>query len=85
MKIGSAGTLESNDALVTVQEGVGIVVSIDSIVDAFFHDRIEAEIKGELARMKVQNVQVTVQDKGALDFTLRARVRTAIERMEGSK
>lgn len=85
MKIGSAGTLESNDALVTVQEGVGIVVSIDSIVDAFFHDRIEAAVRGELARMKKQNVHVTIQDKGALDFTLRARVRTAIERMEGSQ
>lgn len=85
MKIGSAGTLESNDALVTVREGVGIVVSIDSIVDAFFHDQIVAAVQGELARQNVHNIHVTVQDKGALDFTIRARVRTALERMEGSK
>jgi len=85
VKIGSAGTLESNDALVTVSDGVGIQVSIDSIVGAFFHDQIDLAVKGELARLKVENVHVTVQDKGALDFTIRARVRTAIERMEGSK
>ncbi|HAQ56015.1 MAG TPA: citrate lyase acyl carrier protein [Acholeplasmatales bacterium] len=83
MKIGSAGTLTSNDALVTVREGVGISVSIESIVDAFFHDQIDWAVKGELARLNVRNIHVTVQDKGALDFTIRARVRTAIERMEG--
>jgi len=83
MKIGSAGTLESNDALVTVREGVGIKIAIDSIVDAFFHDQIDAAVRGELALLGVTGADVAVADKGALDCTLRARVRAAVKRMEG--
>jgi citrate lyase subunit gamma (acyl carrier protein) len=85
VRSGAAGTLESNDALVTVQEGLGVSVEIDSIVDAFFHEQIDAAVRGELARLNVKDISVTVQDKGALDCTLRARVRTAVRRMEESK
>lgn len=85
MKIGSAGTLESNDALVTVREGVGVVVEIDSIVDVFFHDRIDAAVRDAIREVGADGVRVTVRDKGALDCTLRARTKTALKRMEGSK
>jgi citrate lyase subunit gamma (acyl carrier protein) len=81
MKIGSAGTLESSDALVTVREGVGTTIKVESVVDAFFHDQIVDAVAGELERLGVGNVVVSVQDKGALDCTLRARVRTAVRRM----
>lgn len=82
MRIGSAGTLESSDALVTVTEGVGITIRIDSVVDAFFHERILTAIRTELDLLGVKDAAVTVKDKGALDCTLRARVRTAVRRME---
>ncbi len=82
MKIGAAGTLESNDAVLTVRESVGITIVIESIVDAFFHDQIEAAIRAELVLLGIRDIDVKCQDKGALDCTIRARLRAAVRRME---
>ncbi|MFH0993481.1 MAG: citrate lyase acyl carrier protein [bacterium] len=82
MRIGTAGTLESNDAVLTVRDGVGIKIEIESIVDAFFHDQIEMAIRAELAVLGCRDVFVKCEDKGALDCTIRARLRAAVRRME---
>ena len=84
MKVGIAGSVESNDALITVQEADQLVVEITSIVDAFFHDQIEKVIKDTLEQLNIKNVKVTCQDKGALDYTIKARLVTALTRMEAS-
>ena len=83
MKIGVAGSLESNDVLVTVKEADGINISIKSIVYDFFKNQIEKVIKDTLAELKIENISVSVEDKGALDYTIKARLLTAISRMEG--
>lgn len=85
MKIGVAGSLESNDALVTVKENDGIEIAIKSIVYDFFHSQIEKVIRDTLNEKGILNVKVTCEDKGALDYTIRARLLTAISRMEEEK
>lgn len=85
MKIGVAGSLESNDALITVKECTGIEISIKSIVYDFFKNQIEKVIIDTLAEMKIENISVSVEDKGALDYTIKARLMTAIARMEEAK
>ena len=82
MKIGVAGSLESNDVLVTVREADGINISIKSIVYDFFKNQIEKVIKDTLAELKIENISVSLEDKGALDYTIKARLLTAISRME---
>lgn len=84
MKIGIAGSVESNDTLITVEEysSMNNEIIIDSIVDDFFHDQIYQVIDQTLKERNVNNVKVTVQDKGALDYTIKARLITALERME---
>ena len=84
MKIGVAGSVESNDILITVQESSESIIEITSIVDAFFHDQIEKVIKDTLEEFNIKNVKVVCQDKGALDYTIKARLVTALTRMEGS-
>ncbi len=84
MKIGIAGSLESNDALVTIKESTTRRIEIKSIVDAFFHEQIEKTITDVLKEKALQNVTVLIQDRGALDYTIRARLLTAIARMEAS-
>ena len=83
MKIGVAGSLESNDVLVTVKEGAGINISVKSIVYDFFKNQIEKVIKDTLRELNIENISVSVEDKGALDYTIKARLLTAISRMEG--
>lgn len=77
---GVAGTTESSDCQITIEHGDGIVVHVDSIVMDFFGDHIEKLIKKTLKELNVNNVLVTVVDKGAYDFTIKARLLTALER-----
>ncbi len=83
MKIGIAGTLESNDAMITIKESNTFKIEIHSIVDLLFHDQIEKVIKDTLIEFNLDKVEVACNDMGALDYTLRARLITAIERMFG--
>lgn len=82
MKIGVAGSLESNDAIITVKESDGLKITVKSIVYDFFHLQIEQVIKSTLKEKNLENVEVICEDKGALDYTIKARLLTAISRME---
>lgn len=82
MKRGIAGTLESNDVLITVKGSDGLNVTLNSIVYDFFHTRIEKVIYDTLKELGVEKIDVVCEDKGALDCTIKARLITAIRRME---
>lgn len=79
MKLAQAGTIESNDCLVMVSPSEEIIVDIESIVFEKFGDAIHETIMGVL---KEQNVvcKVRIIDKGAYDYTVRARLITALRR-----
>ena len=79
-KTASAGTLESNDVLVTVDPGDGIQVHIESVVLNQFGDQIRAVAGETLANLGVTNAVVRLQDMGALDCTIAARVEAAVRR-----
>lgn len=81
MRVGLAGSVESNDIMITVSESDSLIIEIDSIVDAFFHDQIEKVIKDTLNELNISNVKVVCVDKGALDYTIKARLVTALMRM----
>ncbi|MFD3155663.1 citrate lyase acyl carrier protein [Haloimpatiens sp. FM7330] len=81
-KVAKAGTLESNDILVMVMpndEG-GIEIELESIVMKQFGDTIKETIMNKLKELNVEDVKIKAQDKGALDYTIKARVETAINR-----
>lgn len=82
MKTGVAGTKESNDALISVMESDALEIEIHSIVDLLFHDQIEKVIRETLQEANMTRVRVVVYDKGALDYTIRARLVTALKRMK---
>lgn len=81
-----AGSLESSDCLVTVtpgQPGSGVEINIRSIVMNQFGDQIRATVEKAVAEADVTDIVIDVNDRGAVDFVLRARVLTAIERALG--
>lgn len=84
MKIGTAGSKESNDCFVTVEEANETKVVIDSIVGAFFYDQIKETIENTLKELNIDKVLVTVVDKGALDYTIKSRVISAVKRMKSN-
>ncbi len=82
----SAGTLESSDAMIEVSPGDGEVeITIDSIVKAQFGEEIERVVREVLHEYDVADASVYVNDRGALDCTIRARMETALQRSEGTK
>ena len=81
LKPAMAGTLESSDAQVTVEPGNdGIQLTLSSSVMNQYGRQIKATVLETLERLGVENAQVTVVDKGALDCTLKARVECAVYR-----
>lgn len=81
LKSAAAGTLESSDAMVTVEPGEGgIQLDLSSSVMNQYGRQIKATVLETLARLDVTNANVTVVDKGALDCTIKARVECAVYR-----
>lgn len=82
LDIGIAGTLESSDITIQIEknEGNGIELELKSTVENQFGKQIKKVILETLLELGVENVFVLANDKGALDCTIRARVRTAVSR-----
>lgn len=80
-KTAVAGVLETSDVQVTVEPGSGrLELSIKSKVIRQFGTQIRRTVLATLKRLNVEDAKVTVIDKGALDFTLKARVECAVFR-----
>lgn len=82
-KTGQAGTIESNDAFIIispVKQGDGITIELESPTMQQYGHQIKAVIREALQRYQITDARVVVNDKGALDCTIRARINTAIER-----
>ncbi|HZK84397.1 MAG TPA: citrate lyase acyl carrier protein [Desulfosporosinus sp.] len=81
-KVAKAGTLESNDILIMVMSSKSdrVELELESIVLQQFGDVIERVILHKVQEMGVEGITIKAQDKGALDYTIGARVETAIKR-----
>ena len=81
VKIASAGTMESSDAYVEIEPGeAGIQLELESVVMGQFGDAIRGTVREVLAELGVENANVRVVDRGALECVIRARVETAVLR-----
>ncbi len=86
MNTAQAGTLESMDCLVTVSkaaQGSGVKINITGSSAARFKSAMEKKTAEVLASMNVEDIDVSVQDNGALDIVLGARVEAAVKRLAG--
>ena len=81
-KTATAGSLESSDVLVTISPAAGLAVElkIESIVIKQYGKRIRSVTEEVVATAGIKGISVHVQDRGALECTLRARLETAIAR-----
>ena len=89
----SAGTVTKNDCQVTVAPGTeGIEVELQSIVKHQFGDQmiqaarsmyeehIRAAARSMAEEMGVTAAKIKIEDKGSLDYVIRARTETALLR-----
>lgn len=79
-----AGTMESSDIYVEVMPlaaGSGINLEVNSVVYAQFGEAIEATVLETLKTLEIEDMKVIVNDRGAVDCTIKARVETAVRRL----
>lgn len=81
------GNIESGDIQVTLSpnEEEGIVIELTSVVKPIFGEAIEETVREVLADFGIDTARVVLQDKGALDCVIRARVQAAVLRSLGQK
>ncbi len=81
-----AGTFESSDLLVKVAPAHGeLTVVVNSEVSKQFGGQIRQVIDRTLAAMGVSEGLIIIDDKGALDCVIRARLQTALLRAAGAE
>ena len=82
-KTGQCGTLESSDILVTVEpleKGKGREILLNSPVKTQFGKEIENVVISVLDRYDIDDIKVILEDSGALNPTIEARVEVALKR-----
>lgn len=79
----SAGTIEKCDCLVTVSKGEGdIKINLSSKVLYQYGDSIRNTILQTLKKVDVNDVTVDVEDMGAFEYVIMARLEAAIYRSQ---
>jgi citrate lyase subunit gamma (acyl carrier protein) len=81
-----AGKAQKGDVLVTIHTDNGtdngpLCLTITSSVQGLFGTQIEAVCRQVLQELGVASGQILVEDQQALDCVLRARMRTAVQRL----
>ena len=83
-----AGTLESNDIMLTVAPGApgsGIIIDLHSIVLVQYGSQIKSVILETVVQKGINDIYIKAVDRGALDCTIRARILAVLERAAGKR
>ena len=82
LKAATAGTVESGDIQIAVEplKGTDVDIELKSTVMGLYGKQIRKVIEETVKECGVKGVRVTADDKGALDCTVKARVKTALQR-----
>jgi len=79
----TAGRDEKGDIVVCLspaKENSGIQIEIESTVKSLFGDQIRDSALAMVEECSLRDLKISIRDQGALDYAIRARVQTAIER-----
>ena len=82
-KTAQAGTVESADILIIVapaQPGAGIQVNLKSPTLKQYGKKMVTLIEATVKSQGVEDAVIDATDKGALDYTIEARTKTAVLR-----
>lgn len=78
-----AGLHDKGDVVINIkpaESGSGILLDVESKVLSLFGDQIRSSVLEVIDSYGLEDAEVSVRDQGALDYAIRARIQTAIER-----
>jgi citrate lyase subunit gamma (acyl carrier protein) len=73
------GTLESSDCMIELKASAKREIEIESIVFEQFGDQIYEVLSTTLDEYKINGIHLRCIDKGALDYTIKARLKAALD------
>lgn len=77
----SCGTTESSDVLILIEKGEGKAeIELSSPVAKQFQDEILKSVRETLEKHSIDSIRLSLNDHGALDCTIRARLECALLR-----
>lgn len=77
---GTAGTLESSDCMAIVFPSDSFSLEYNGANRAIFAKRTEMLVRGVLEANGISGAGVVIQDQGAIEITIKARLETALRR-----
>ncbi|AGT44663.1 citrate lyase acyl carrier protein [Treponema pedis] len=77
-----SGTLQSNDCFVRVEPAQELELNLKSSVMSEFGAQIKSAVQEVLDKFEIKACKLFLEDKGALDCTIKARVETALRRSD---
>lgn len=80
LKNAAAGTLESSDVFITIEPWNELKIDLESVVKAQYGDAILKTVQEVLEAFEVKSGRVRINDHGALDCVIRARMETVLMR-----
>ncbi len=80
LKNAAAGTLESSDCRVCVSPADGVILEYNGANSVIFADRTKKLVDEVLKENDLSGAKITIQDQGAIEITIRARLECALER-----
>ncbi|MBC7220938.1 HpcH/HpaI aldolase/citrate lyase family protein [Candidatus Bipolaricaulota bacterium] len=81
----TAGSVDRSDALVRVQPGTGLAVSVRTRTGPMDEEHIATVVRDALSGYGVENAHVEVEEAGAYDHVILARLEAALSRSVGSE
>ncbi|MFW6206195.1 MAG: citrate lyase acyl carrier protein, partial [Gemmatimonadota bacterium] len=79
---GRSGDDVRSDLHVVMESADGLEIEVVSKVEALYGEAIRATVRATLDRLGIAGARVTVDDRGALDWVIAARVEAAARAAE---
>lgn len=78
------GQPEKSDLTVEVEPSESLIININSSVKTLYREHLKKLVSEILSEHQIQAVKITINDDGALDFTIKARLTAALFTAGGS-
>ena len=75
-----AGTMQSSDLMVFLEPAATLKIEIDSTVKKQFEHLISQQVEAVLIKAEVTSGHIRINDRGALDYAIIARVEAGLKR-----
>lgn len=80
IKPAQAGTMQSSDLMIFIQPAEELTVEIESTVKQQFEHLIREQIETVLQQNEVTSGTIRINDRGALDYAIIARLEAGLKR-----